>query len=147
MSQNRQPVTSVFRDFPKISIFLLTTDNRFSEDVGQGTGPQAAGKAAAGKSVTQEHLGRSALTVGFSDIAESTIRVIGVRRATYVEFEYSLADELLVVELVMPYPAFDEFCAINKARMLAPKPDAAAAFAELAARHSPSTTDGRSSLA
>ncbi|MEZ5840140.1 MAG: phenol hydroxylase subunit [Hyphomicrobiales bacterium] len=90
-----------------------------------------------------QNSGRSALTVGFSDIAESTIRVTRIRRGIYVEFEYSLSDELLVVELVMPYPAFVEFCTDTKARLLDPEADAAGPLAALAARFKSSSQGGR----
>jgi len=39
------------------------------------------------------------------------IVVRGVRRDSFVEFEYSLDAGALAVELVLPIEAFDEFCA------------------------------------
>ncbi|HEY0834389.1 MAG TPA: phenol hydroxylase subunit [Azospirillum sp.] len=38
------------------------------------------------------------------------IRVVGVRNNRFVEFEFSLNDEDLTVELILPIAAFDEFC-------------------------------------
>jgi len=46
-----------------------------------------------------------------------TARIIGVRRGAYVEFEFTVGDEQLTVELIMPYQAFREFCADNSVQM------------------------------
>ena len=75
------------------------------------------------------------MTIGFSDIAASTVRVMNVRRGRYVEFEYSLSDALLCVELIMPYPAFREFCQSTKAKMLPTEKAAAEAYRALAESH------------
>lgn len=40
----------------------------------------------------------------------ATIRVTGIRRGRFVEFDYSVGDRDLSVELIMPLAAFDEFC-------------------------------------
>lgn len=48
----------------------------------------------------------------------STVKVLGTRLDRYVEFEFSLNDPDLTVDLVMPFAAFDEFCAVNGARVL-----------------------------
>ncbi|WP_156927205.1 phenol hydroxylase subunit [Azospirillum halopraeferens] len=37
-------------------------------------------------------------------------RVLGLRHGRFVEFEFSLNDDDLMVELIMPLPAFEEFC-------------------------------------
>lgn len=44
--------------------------------------------------------------------------VLGTRLGRFVEFEYSL-DKDLAVELVMPFVAFDEFCAAQDAEVQA----------------------------
>lgn len=49
-----------------------------------------------------------------------TVRVLGTRLDRYVEFEFSLNDPDLTVELVMPFAAFDEFCTAHGARVLEP---------------------------
>ncbi|RMF09079.1 MAG: phenol hydroxylase [Alphaproteobacteria bacterium] len=49
---------------------------------------------------------------------ERVARITGVRRATYVEFDFTVGDEQLTVELIMPYPAFREFCEHNRIRLL-----------------------------
>ena len=38
------------------------------------------------------------------------VRVTGVRNERFVEFEFSLNDADLMVELILPVPAFAEFC-------------------------------------
>lgn len=38
------------------------------------------------------------------------VRVTGIRRRRFVEFEYMVGDPDLNVELIMPLPAFTEFC-------------------------------------
>ncbi len=40
----------------------------------------------------------------------SFVRVTGTRLNRFVEFEYSLDDADLTVELILPFAAFDEFC-------------------------------------
>jgi len=42
-----------------------------------------------------------------------TVRVFGIRKAKFLEFDYTLGCEELTIELVMPYPAFKEFCETN----------------------------------
>lgn len=44
-------------------------------------------------------------------------RYVRVRRVTtrgFVEFDFSIGDPLLFVELVLPQKAFDKFCTTNK---------------------------------
>ncbi len=45
-------------------------------------------------------------------------RVLRIRRGTYVEFAFVAGDPMLSVELVLPYPAFREFCANNRIEVL-----------------------------
>lgn len=40
----------------------------------------------------------------------ATVRVTGLRRGRFVEFDYSVGDRELSVELIMPLTAFEEFC-------------------------------------
>ena len=56
-----------------------------------------------------------------SDLAgrDTAIRVLRTRRSYFVEFELQWGgDADLAVELVLPYPAFREFCRQNRSRML-----------------------------
>lgn len=67
------------------------------------------------------------------DWGDATVRVTGVRRSRYVEFDFSIGDEL-VVELVMPYREFRNFCADRDAEMLPAEGEAALAYMELTER-------------
>lgn len=40
----------------------------------------------------------------------ATVRITGIRRGRFVEFDYSVGDRDLSVELIMPLAAFEEFC-------------------------------------
>lgn len=62
------------------------------------------------------------------------VRVTGLRRDAYVEFEFSLGDDVLSVELILPFAAFAEFRAERQARVLPPEPPVAAAIERLAWR-------------
>lgn len=63
--------------------------------------------------------GSSSGPLGFGPGARAPrVRVMGTRLGRYVEFEYALDDDL-AVELVMPFAAFDEFCAAHRAEVTA----------------------------
>ena len=49
---------------------------------------------------------------------DTAIRVLRTRRDLFVEFEFQWGDPDLAVELVLPYPAFREFCAEHRSRIL-----------------------------
>ncbi len=59
-----------------------------------------------------------------ADWGDASVRVTGVRRSRFVEFEFSLGEEL-VVELVMPYREFATFCDERHARVLPAEGEAA----------------------
>ncbi len=42
-----------------------------------------------------------------------SVRVFGIRKEKFLEFEFTVGSKELVIELVMPYPAFKEFCDVN----------------------------------
>ena len=65
------------------------------------------------------------------DWGDATVRVTGVRRSKFVEFDFSLGDEL-VVELVMPYHEFVTFCDEHQAEMLPADGEAALQLMQLA---------------
>jgi phenol hydroxylase P0 protein len=48
------------------------------------------------------------------------VRVIGVRSGKFVEFEFTVNDADLTVELILPFKAFDEFCQMQNAVVLPP---------------------------
>ncbi len=62
------------------------------------------------------------------------VRVIGTRLGKYVEFEFSVNDADLTVELILPFAAFDEFCALQNATVLQPEPAVAGQLEQLAWR-------------
>jgi hypothetical protein len=66
-----------------------------------------------------------------ADWGDASVRVTGVRRSQFVEFEFSLGEEL-VVELVMPYHEFTTFCDEHHARVLPAEGEAALALMQLA---------------
>ena len=70
-----------------------------------------------------------------SDTNRKFVRVLGVRRATFVEFSFAHGDPDLSVELVLPYPAFVELCERYAVETIAPEPEVARAFAELKTKH------------
>lgn len=55
----------------------------------------------------------------------ATVRVTGMRRGRFVEFDYSVGDRELSVELIMPLAAFDEFCRREGVVVLPPADGAA----------------------
>lgn len=50
------------------------------------------------------------------------VRIIGSRLGRYVEFEFSVNDQDLAVELILPFSAFDDFCELQNAVVLPPEP-------------------------
>lgn len=64
--------------------------------------------------------------MGF-DLTRHYVRILGERDGGLVEFEFAVGEPDLVVELIMPRPAFAAFCAIRQVEFLAP-PSAPAAL-------------------
>lgn len=62
---------------------------------------------------------------------QAYVRVIGTQLGRYIEFEFTLDDADLTVELVMPPAAFEEFCAAQGAEILPPADPVAGALAGL----------------
>lgn len=81
--------------------------------------PRQSARQSASQSVTESALG------------QAYVRVIGTRLGRFVEFEFSLNDADLTVELVLPPAAFQEFCAAHNACILPPADAAAAELAGL----------------
>lgn len=48
------------------------------------------------------------------------VRITGTRLGRFVEFDFSVNDADLTVELILPFSAFDEFCALRRATILPP---------------------------
>jgi phenol/toluene 2-monooxygenase (NADH) P0/A0 len=62
------------------------------------------------------------------------VRVTGVRSGRYVEFEFSVNDADLTVELILPLAAFEEFCTLQDVTRLAPDGEVAGELEKLAWR-------------
>ena len=62
------------------------------------------------------------------------VRVTGVRSGRYVEFEFSVNDADLTVELILPFSAFEEFCTLQEAARLPPAAEVANELDKLAWR-------------
>ena len=75
----------------------------------------------------QDRRARSCVPIG-----KTFVKVKGTRLGKFIEFEFSINDEDLTIELVLPVSAFQEFCASQNATLLPPDP-AAEAEAERAA--------------
>lgn len=65
---------------------------------------------------------------------ERFVRVTGVRAGRWVEFEFSVNDGDLMVELILPFSAFEEFCATQEAVRLPPRDEVADELEKLAWR-------------
>ena len=52
------------------------------------------------------------------DVTRKFVRITGSLPNGFVEFEFSIGEPEVAVELVMPKAAFDEFCASNQVKLL-----------------------------
>lgn len=68
------------------------------------------------------------------DQLRAYVRILGTRLGRFVEFEYSLGDGDLAVELILPPKAFEEFCAERAATVLHPDTQTAQAVEQMAWR-------------
>ncbi len=59
------------------------------------------------------------------------VRITKVLRNRFVEFEYSIGDPTLCVELVLPFPEFEQFCRRYETERLTPEQVAAVDFDRL----------------
>lgn len=64
----------------------------------------------------------------FGTVMQTFVRVIGSRLDSYVEFEFSVNDPDLTVELILPFQAFEDFCERQGAIVLPPAPEVADAL-------------------
>lgn len=51
-------------------------------------------------------------------LGQAYIRIIGERLGRFVEFEFSIDDRDLTVELILPHEAFSRFCERHRARLI-----------------------------
>lgn len=54
------------------------------------------------------------------DIKKKYVRLTGIKDSKYVEFDFSIDDPEIVVELVLPYDMFCSFCETNRVEKLPP---------------------------
>lgn len=59
---------------------------------------------------------------GNFDITRKFVRVMRTLPNGLIEFEFAVGDPDVAVELVMPKPAFDEFCANNRVEFITAGP-------------------------
>jgi len=52
------------------------------------------------------------------NLGQAYVRVTGERLGRFVEFEFSINDEDLTVELILPHDAFKRFCERHRARVI-----------------------------
>lgn len=63
-------------------------------------------------------------TQAVMDVNRKFVRLIERRPDGLVEFEFSIADPALYVEMLLPAAAFEEFCSANRVEMLdGPRPE------------------------
>lgn len=67
----------------------------------------------------------------------SFVRVLGIRRSTFVELSFAYGDPELAVELVLPYGAFVELCSHYQVETIESQPEVAEALEELRRRSCP----------
>lgn len=68
------------------------------------------------------------------DWGNAAVRIVGLRRNRFVEFEFTI-DADLEVELVMPYLEFQEFCRRHDVRFLPAEEEVALAYQQLASHY------------
>jgi phenol hydroxylase P0 protein len=76
------------------------------------------------------------------DVEARYVRITGVRNNRLIEFDFSIGEPELFVELVLPFEAFWKFCAMNNVRHLTPEEAAAVDFDKLKWRHGMSGIKG-----
>ncbi len=63
------------------------------------------------------------------------VRITGVRGNGFIEFDFSIGDPTLYVELILPFDAFEEFCAHNQVQHLSAEDAARVDFDKLKWRY------------
>ena len=59
-----------------------------------------------------------------SELATRYVRVTGVLKNSFVEFDFSFDDPSIFIELVLPFSQFKSFCARHNAQELTPEQQA-----------------------
>ena len=81
-----------------------------------------------------QEVGASAAALSGDDPMRAQVRILGTRLGRFVEFEYSLGDGTLAVELILPTKAFEEFCRARSAVVAPPDPATAETLEQMAWR-------------
>ncbi len=58
------------------------------------------------------------------DDLQRYVRITGIRNNTFVEFDFSLGDPTLYIELVLPFDKYKEFCEKNRVIKMTPEQEA-----------------------
>lgn len=69
------------------------------------------------------------------------VKIFGIRRGVFLEFEFTVGFKELTIELVMPYAAFKEFCETNHVNEIKCNHDINAAFTEMSKDNKPRIFD------
>ena len=56
--------------------------------------------------------------------SERYVRVTGVRKNAFIEFDFSFTDPSIFIELVLPFDQFKTFCELNNVKELSPEQEA-----------------------
>ncbi len=67
---------------------------------------------------TTNHNATPAPTSAEEQVGQAYVRVTKIDNHGFVEFQFSIGDPNLYLEMALPRPAFDEFCATQNARHL-----------------------------
>ncbi len=57
------------------------------------------------------------------DLKKKYVRITGIKNDKYVEFDFSIDDPEIFVELVLPFSMFRSFCETNQVETLPPNDD------------------------
>lgn len=72
-------------------------------------------------------------------LGKGFVKILGTRLGKFIEFEFSLNDSDLAVELILPPEAFKAFCEANDVVMLSPDPKPSKEVAGLLGKFLPDT--------
>ena len=70
-------------------------------------------------------------------LGKGFVKILGTRLGKYIEFEFSLNDSDLAVELILPPDAFKAFCEANDVVILSPDPQPSREVAGLLGKFMP----------
>jgi len=80
-------------------------------------------------------IGRKYVAKREFDVAARYVRITGIRNNSLIEFDFAIGEPELFVELVLPFAAFEEFCAMNDVHHLSAEEAAAVDYDKLKWRY------------